>query len=221
MAVTLEIRGPTGVSLSVRVYPYGSDTPANTSLQAMTEATNRKGIYTVDLVSDDPLVGWYTAHVYNNTSSSYIGVYDVFLEDAAGIYRAEDAPISAHTREGIRIQPGTGDGQLDVTAGKLAVNLVQANGETGPILRFSAFFGSLKVFNVISGSTTLECRTDLTEADNFWNGATLMFTSGALQNVVRLVTAYDQTNGAFTLDEALPSAPVAAVTGIILGRITT
>jgi hypothetical protein len=205
MAVVVEFRAPSGRELFVRLFPYGSDTAANTSLQPTTEATNRRGIYTfIPAPVSGSLAGWYTAHIFDTGGAGYIGVYDIFLAATDGVYRAEDAPITAHA----------GRQTLDV-------NLTTIQQDSGSVLRLKNFFGSLIVFNVAAGSSTIEVRTDLTQADNFWDGATMMFTSGPLQNVVRLIESYDQTNGAFTLDEALPSVPQAAVTGIILGRITT
>ena len=49
--------------------------------------------------------------------------------------------------------------------------------------------------------------TGLTEANNFWNDALLVFTSGALQGQSKPITTYAQANGAVTFDEPFTSAP--------------
>jgi hypothetical protein len=53
----------TGQTLELDAFPEGSDT-AFASAQAMTEATNRKGLYTATLT--DPPAGTYTIHVYRS-----------------------------------------------------------------------------------------------------------------------------------------------------------
>jgi hypothetical protein len=58
--------------------------------------------------------------------------------------------------------------------------------------------------------------TDLTEVDDFWNDAILVFTSGALLGQSRTIVDYANTNGTITLDEALTSAPANSVTFVLV-----
>jgi hypothetical protein len=66
-----------------------------------------------------------------------------------------------------------------------------------------------------SASTTV-FDTDLTEVDDFWNDAILVFTSGALLGQSRTIVDFANTNGTITLDEALTSAPANAVTFVLV-----
>ncbi len=59
---------------------------------------------------------------------------------------------------------------------------------------------------VIAGSSTTEIRTDLTHADDFFNGMHIHIT-GAAGIVVRKIDQYKNTNGAFTVVELLPFTP--------------
>jgi len=58
-----------------------------------------------------------------------------------------------------------------------------------------------------AAATTTAFNTDLTEVDDFWNDAKLIFTSGALAAQTRIIVDYSQTNGQVTLEEALTSIP--------------
>lgn len=98
----VEVRAPSGLSLTLELYPYGSDTLANTGGDALSEATNRKGLYTATVT--EPLAGWHTAHV--KQGSAIVAVYDIFLADTTDVQRCEDAPIQLH-RGGATIEPVT------------------------------------------------------------------------------------------------------------------
>lgn len=58
-----------------------------------------------------------------------------------------------------------------------------------------------------AAATTTVFNTDLTEADDFWNDALIVFTSGSLAGQSKPILDFANTNGAITLDEALSSAP--------------
>lgn len=92
MAQTLEVRAATGLTLTVQLYPYGSDTIANTGGDTLTEQTNRKGIYQATVT--ESISGWHTAHVFE--SGSCIAVHDVYLTNTATTHRCESAPIRAY-----------------------------------------------------------------------------------------------------------------------------
>lgn len=89
MAITLELLAPTGLTLTVDLYPYGSDTRANGSGDALVEATNRKGLYTATIA--EAITGWHTAHVL--LSETVIAVGDVYLV-AGSTCRVRDASPS-------------------------------------------------------------------------------------------------------------------------------
>jgi hypothetical protein len=86
MNTPVEFSAQTGLTLTVELYPYGSDTIANGSGDAATEATNRKTIYTI--IVTEALVGWHHAIIMHNGVS--LGGYDVLLADDEEIHRCED-----------------------------------------------------------------------------------------------------------------------------------
>ncbi len=92
MAQTLEVRAETALSLTVKLFPYGSDTIANGSGDTLTEATNRKGLYTATIA--ESISGWHTAHIFE--SGTCIAVHDVYLTDTATTHRCESAPIRVY-----------------------------------------------------------------------------------------------------------------------------
>ncbi len=90
MATTpVEFEAPSGMTLTVELYPYGSDTIANTGGDTATEATNRKGLYSASITESTS--GWHTLHILDG-SSNLIGTYAVYMEDDTDIHRAEDSP---------------------------------------------------------------------------------------------------------------------------------
>lgn len=77
----------------------------------------------------------------------------------------------------------------------------------------SLFVGATSAVNDPgAAATTTVFNTDLNEVDDFWNDATIVFTSGALQGQSRVIADFANTNGTITLDEALTSAPADNVT---------
>lgn len=92
MAQTLEVRAETGLSLTVKLFPYGSDTAANGSGDTLTEATNRKGLYTATV--SESISGWHTAHIFE--AGTCLAVHDVYLTDTATTHRCESAPIRVY-----------------------------------------------------------------------------------------------------------------------------
>lgn len=55
--------------------------------------------------------------------------------------------------------------------------------------------------------TPTSFQTSLAQQDHFWEGATLVFTSGVLAGQARTVTGFTNLNGVVTFDEALTAAP--------------
>lgn len=86
---TIEFRHHTGRTLTLELFAYGSDTLINTGGDAATEATNRKGIYSA-AVSEAITNGWHTAHIKEDGEVK--AVWDVYLTESLGIYRAHDRP---------------------------------------------------------------------------------------------------------------------------------
>lgn len=78
MAATIELFAAPGLTLTVELFAYLSDTIANgAGGDSLTEATNRKGLYTATV--SETLTGWHTAHV--KLSGTVIAAGDVYLVD--------------------------------------------------------------------------------------------------------------------------------------------
>ena len=145
----VELRAPSGLSLTLELYPYGSDTIANTGGDSLTEASARKGLYSATVT--ESLSGWHTAHV--KSGSSVIAVYDIYLEDDTDVHRCEDAAQRLYDGgDGGRLQVGSSANQIDLAGGKV---VLQANqpGVTIPTVA------------TLSGSVTLAASETIYPAD--------------------------------------------------------
>lgn len=69
-----------------------------------------------------------------------------------------------------------------------------------------------------ASATTTSFKTTLGQADNFHNGAFVLFTDGALQGQSRKISTFANTNGVVTVATAFTSAPANSDPFIILGR---
>lgn len=83
-ATTLAFIAPSGLTLTVELYPEASDTIANGSGDSCTEATNRKGYYSATV--EEALAGWYLA-VFKSGSTP-VGASWVLLADDTNTYVA-------------------------------------------------------------------------------------------------------------------------------------
>lgn len=116
----VEFFAPTGLTLTLKLFPYGSDIIANgAGGDAATEATNRKGLYSATVT--ESISGWHTAHVVDG-SGNLIAVGDVYLEDDTDIHRVEDAPQRGYDeRDGFNVKAFGG------TAGTFASGRPEVN----------------------------------------------------------------------------------------------
>lgn len=83
----------------------------------------------------------------------------------------------------------------------------------------SSGLGSFAV-NDAGASTTAFITTLTSAVDDFYNDMQIQFTSGALTGQIRVVSDYNGTTKAVTLDEALTSAPANGVTFVLSGPHT-
>ena len=82
MATTLQVHiGISGLTLTCDLFPEDSDTPAVSGV-ALTEATNRKGLYTADV---DP-TGWHIVKLYSSA---------VYFPAALGAYLPGSGVVTA------------------------------------------------------------------------------------------------------------------------------
>lgn len=68
-----------------------------------------------------------------------------------------------------------------------------------------------------SGSTTTEVRTDATQADNFYDNMMLVVVNSA-GTIARTIDSYSNTNGAFTLVNALPFTPSSGDRAVVIAN---
>lgn len=73
---------------------------------------------------------------------------------------------------------------------------------------------------VAAGSTSTVVKTNATQATGFYNGLVIVSINAA-GAVARTITSYSNTDGAFTLDSALPFTPSASDRFIVLGRVAS
>jgi hypothetical protein len=92
---TVEFKALSALTLTLKLYPHGSDTIANGSGDSCTERTNCKGVYTATVT--ESLAGWHDAFVEDD-SSNVIANYDVHLTDDTGTYRCGDRPHYLHDK---------------------------------------------------------------------------------------------------------------------------
>jgi hypothetical protein len=134
---------------------------------------------------------------------SYVGSTKVATVDSAWTTQPDNTSvfvISETTRsQVINYASGQDPGTLVLNAFATASDSVQAS----PSPTTTTFAGS----------------SSLSSSDNFYNGSTLLFTSGALDGLVRRVTAYTGSTRLFTFVVAWPTTATSADTFRILGRI--
>src|SRR5690606_23827382 len=86
----VEIQAPSGRTLTLELYPLGSDTIANTGGDSLTEHTNRKGFYQATVT--ESLSGWH--HVLVKDGSTAVANGYIYLTDTTDVHRTEAPPWS-------------------------------------------------------------------------------------------------------------------------------
>jgi hypothetical protein len=142
MATTpVEFQAPSGMTLTVKLYPYGSDSIANgAGGDSATEATNRKGLYSASVA--ESITGWHTVHIFD-ASSNLIALYAVYMLDTTDIRRAEEAPARMYEEFAEWISGPNGEGAytgtltIDNGAGTPLEGAI-VNARRGGVLKASA-----------------------------------------------------------------------------------
>ena len=115
---------------------------------------------------------------------------------------------------------------------KLQVDAVEINGDATAGANAELFFEGAFISGSVSDASPAAGGFDgdsgLSATDDFYNGATLVFTSGTLKGLARQVTDYTGASKTFAFsgtgenaDAPFPSAPSDGDTFIIIGRIGT
>ena len=80
----VEFKAPTGLTLTLSLYAFGSDTLANSGgADTCTERTNAKGIYTATVT--EAISGWHDVKILSG--SAVVATYAVFLVDDTNTHR--------------------------------------------------------------------------------------------------------------------------------------
>ena len=174
---TLEVKAPSGLTLTLDLFPVGSDTRANGSGDTLTERTNAGGIYSATVT--EAITGWHDA-VIKDDSSNVIGVGEVNIRtDTVDTYRVYDREVEVQ-ETGVDVTEINGS---SLAAQRLA--LTAANMIPGTVDE-TAFTATVTVF---------DC-DDITEAtSNHYKDRIVLFTSGVLQGQVAAITGYSLVSG--------------------------
>lgn len=178
MATTLELFAPSGISLTVELYPYDSDTIANTGGDTLTEATNRKGLYTATVA--ETLNGWYTVHV--KLAGAVIAVGDAYVVDGVTCrVRANDNAriVALESRIVGTLAAGTHNPQSG-----------DAYAAVGALDWTARAILSGTVAVVTSNSDFTLTGADLSSVDDQYNKCWLVFHTGNNKGVGRLIGDY-------------------------------
>ncbi|MHB1950106.1 MAG: hypothetical protein ACYCQK_01375 [Acidiferrobacteraceae bacterium] len=107
---TIEVLlGITGLTLTADMYPFGSDTAAFSAV-ALTEATNRKGLYVNSAAIVNPAGGWYDFVL--KSGGSYLGNMTSYVPNLAGTYRIADRAVTVAVGDETLSIPAAASGGL-------------------------------------------------------------------------------------------------------------
>lgn len=177
----VEIQAPSGRTLTLELYPLGSDTIANTGGDSLTENTNRKGFYQATVT--ESLTGWHQIVVKDGSTAVANGY--IYLTDTTDVHRTEAPPWS-------------------VLAGLVVpeVDLVDAPNETA----IEAIQSGLSTFDPTTESVTVEAiEEDAIDAEAIAADAVTAIQSG-LATASALSTADGKIDGIKAVTDALPDA---------------
>lgn len=202
MSATLELFAPSGLALTVQLYPYGSDTIANgAGGDALTEATNRKGLYTATIA--EAITGWHTAHVF--LSGTVIAAGDVYLVAGATCRVRDHDPRLSTELAALAVVP---------TA---AVGATPADGDL-TIIRGDAFSGTVSDVLHLVGRTYLWFSMKSAPAREADAEAKIQITEDAGLLIVLGDDYATTTDGSLTVDEGAGTVTIvleAAVTALL------
>lgn len=134
----VQFKASSGLTLTLKLFPYGSDAIANGSGNSATEKTNCKGLYQATVTAG--LTGWHDALVVDG-SANVIANYAVYMEDDTTIKRCHDAadrllPVLAGAIPPVMIGSANGlarssDGSaITVASGIVSANAIKLDGQT-------------------------------------------------------------------------------------------
>lgn len=194
----IEFEAPSGMTLTAKLYASGSDTVAYTA-SAVTEQTNRKGVYRATFAS--VASGFYQLVALSGTTA--VAVWWGYAQDSASTFQFGGSVNNATTYAAGQVADGVWDEPYNqhTTAGTF--------GKLMDILRKA----STLIEGTVAASpppTTTTFSSDITSYPNSaFASSVLLFISGAASEQNSPVVSYTQSGGAFVLEEALTTAPSA------------
>jgi hypothetical protein len=189
------------------------------------DATNMQGWYVFDLTQTETNAEVLIIAAVSSTSGVLVDQYQVFTE--ASLPQTGDAyAVVAHADYGNSklVRSTTPANTLTVDASHQAFADVSAiSGDSTAADRLEAILDAMPGGAVVDDNdpdpTATAFETNLTEATNdHYNGAFVVFTSGALLGQSRKISDYDGTSKVLTVAAAFTAAPTVGDTFLILGR---
>ena len=164
-----------------------------TSVPTVTESASKSGLYKFTIPS---------AFLITNGVGEYGIVIEVNITASPKVTSTLSNVLKVSLQE------------IDDLASQTSVNTLQTSVNT---LAAAIIAADL---TAASGSTSTVINTAATQATGFYDGLIVVIQNSS-GNVARSITSYDNTNGAFTLDSALPFTPTIGDRFIVLGRIAS
>lgn len=146
---------------------------------------------------------------------SLTGVHDVDIDltenTDAGFYAAGYRySVVLAPDETVDSQTITGVVLAEFEIGPPPVNVTQVSGDSAAADYLEALKDNAITGTADSGTTTTMVDAARTEADDFWNGQLLVFTSGSNAGLARVITDFTASSDTVTFSPALPNAVSAA-----------
>lgn len=214
-----------GETLTVELYPDGSDAIANGAGDAATEATNRKGTYTITVAealtglhqlrikADGVLAGMAWVYIAVDDTTTY---YAELSRNQARLSQALDAYSTTRGLAGTALPaavagaagglPVSAGGGLDLDAALTALGVASTVDDSSVTPTATTFAGQ---------SADLSATDDLYSSDG---GMFVVFTSGALKGPPRPVVDYDGATRTITVSPAFPAVPSNGDSFVLIGQ---
>ena len=214
---TVEFSAASGQTVTARLFSAGSDTVVQTA-SAVTEATNRDGVYTATFT--DAAAGLYRL-IATNSGGTLLAQWWVDLTLTTATFQSYEMPVSVVqtvTTNNDKSDYALSETSRDAIIADFLAHVI-TKGSAGTIER--AFWQAAKAqasaSGEVSGTPTASAfDTDLTAVTGAFDHLLIVFTSGSLAGEARPIDAYASANGRITLQEALTAAPAAADEFIIV-----
>lgn len=160
--------------------------------------------------------GTSAAAIRAKSTSGSVDILGNIQGNLIGTIDGLSATAQQHVAQSVLLSPS--EKLYTAVGGNVRADIVAIAGDdTVPETVRHFYAGGARVCHITGGSTT-QVQTDLTEADDHWYKAGFVILDGPNAAVTRRVNAYAQVNGTVSV-EALPNTPTPGSTAIVWGRI--